>query len=83
MFKTVIHIEGMACPMCEAHINDAIRNLVPKAQKVKSSFKMGECSFLSENPPALEVIEAKISDMGYKVLSITAKPEEKKKFGFF
>lgn len=76
MFKTTIQIEGMACPMCEAHINEAIRNVFPKAQKVKSSFKMGECSFLSENPPATEVIEAKIADLGYKVLSIKAKQEE-------
>lgn len=25
MTKTVLSIEGMACGMCEAHVNDAIR----------------------------------------------------------
>lgn len=25
MFKITVGIEGMACGMCEAHINDAVR----------------------------------------------------------
>ena len=26
MTKTILSIEGMQCGMCEAHVNDAIRN---------------------------------------------------------
>ena len=26
MTKTVLKIDGMMCGMCEAHVNDAIRN---------------------------------------------------------
>ena len=33
MIKTVVKIEGMACGMCEAHINDTIRKLYPSAKK--------------------------------------------------
>ena len=25
MIKTIAHVEGMVCGMCEAHINDAVR----------------------------------------------------------
>ena len=35
--EITLEIEGMACPMCEAHMNDAIRKLYPDAKKVKSS----------------------------------------------
>ena len=31
MMKTTVEIDGMMCPMCESHINEAIR----KAMKVK------------------------------------------------
>ena len=37
MVKTTIRIDGMMCGMCEAHMNDAIRRVVPDAKKVKSS----------------------------------------------
>ena len=26
MVKTIVGIEGMACGMCEAHVNEAVRN---------------------------------------------------------
>ena len=29
MIKTTVKIDGMACSMCEAHINDAIRKAFP------------------------------------------------------
>ena len=37
MIKTTLKIDGMMCGMCESHINDVIRRVVPDAQKVKSS----------------------------------------------
>ena len=38
MVKTIIKIEGMACGMCESHMNDAIRNVF-QVKKVTSSHK--------------------------------------------
>lgn len=36
MLKITVSIEGMACGMCEAHINDTIRNAF-QVKKVASS----------------------------------------------
>lgn len=30
MFETIIKVDGMACGMCEAHVNDAVRNAMPR-----------------------------------------------------
>jgi len=70
MVKTTLKIEGMACSMCEAHINDVVRRTVPDAQKVKSSYKKGECSFLSERSPDEEALRRAISQTGYGLLSL-------------
>ena len=41
MIKTTLKIDGMACSMCEAHINDCIRKNF-KIKKVSSLHKKGE-----------------------------------------
>ena len=38
MIKTTLGINGMACGMCESHINDVVRRNF-KVKKVSSSFK--------------------------------------------
>ena len=40
MVRTTIKVSGMACSMCEAHINDAIRAAFP-VEKVSSSHSRG------------------------------------------
>ena len=47
MVKTVLTIDGMACGMCESHVNDAIRNAL-RVKKVTSSHAKGETEILSE-----------------------------------
>ena len=37
MVKNIIHIEGMSCGMCEAHIADTIRHAFPHAAHVSAS----------------------------------------------
>ena len=49
MIQTTLKIDGMACGMCESHINDTIRRNFP-VQKVTSSHKKGECVIVSEAP---------------------------------
>ena len=50
MVKTVFTIDGMACGMCESHVNEAVRS-AGAVKKVTSSFRRGETEILSEEPP--------------------------------
>ncbi|MBR6228385.1 MAG: heavy-metal-associated domain-containing protein [Eubacterium sp.] len=69
MYETVIKIDGMMCGMCEAHMNDAIRRVVPDAKKVKSSHKKGETTFRSESPVDDEILKNVVTDTGYTFIS--------------
>jgi len=83
MVKTTLKIDGMMCGMCEAHVNDVIRKVVPDAQKVKSSHIKGESTFISEQEiDEHEIIDA-VAKTGYTVQSVNTEPYTKKLFGFF
>ena len=47
MIQTTVKVSGMACSMCEAHINDTIRTAFP-VEKVSSSHSKGETVILSQ-----------------------------------
>ena len=47
MVKTVLKIDGMSCSMCEAHMNEVIRNNF-KVNKVSSSASSGETVIISD-----------------------------------
>lgn len=82
MYKTTLKIDGMACPMCESHVCDALRNKLP-VKKATASHKKSEATLLSEQPLSEQDIAAALSDTGYALLSITSEPFEKKPlFGF-
>ncbi len=50
MVKITLDVEGMACGMCEAHVNDAIRKAFA-VKKVSSSFhKKKEDGDSPQNP---------------------------------
>ena len=83
MFKTILKIDGMMCGMCESHINDIIRKVIPNAKKVNSSHSKGESSFISEAEPNSEELIGAIKETGYKVLSIKTEPYTKKFLGLF
>ena len=72
----------MACGMCEAHINDAIREKFA-VSKLKSSFKKGTSEFLAETAPSEEELRAVIDATGYKLTGYSAAPYEKKGFSLF
>lgn len=80
MLKTVIHIEGMACSMCESHINDAVRqNFTIK--KVTSSHKKCKAEIISETPLDVEKLKNIITEAGYTAGDV--KTEEYEQKGFF
>ena len=80
MVKITLDIEGMACGMCESHVNEAIRGGC-RVKKVTSSHKKGEAVILSEEPLEEEAIRRCLAPTGYRVLEVTSRPYEKK--GFF
>lgn len=78
MYKAILSVEGMMCPMCEKHMNEAIKKNL-KVSKVTSSHTEKETEILSRKPLSeVEILEA-TKETGYTVSDIRF---EKKK-GFF
>ena len=78
MIKTTIRINGMACGMCGAHINEVIRREYPQAKKVASSHTKGETSFLTETGVDADQLRTAINETGYEFVSCESEPYEKK-----
>ena len=78
MLKVTLKIEGMACGMCEAHINDTVRRNIHDASKVSSSYKKGETVFLTEKAFDEEALRNAINETGYQCLEIRTEQYEKK-----
>ena len=70
-------VEGMACSMCEAHINDAVRKAFP-VKKVTSSRSKKETTVLTETELDEDALRAAISATGYEVGEIRKEPWAKK-----
>ncbi len=77
MIETVLTIDGMACAMCESHVNDTVRNTC-KVRKVTSSHAKGETVILSDEPLDEQALREAVAATGYQVLNVTAHPYEKK-----
>ena len=75
MIQTTVKISGMACSMCEAHVNDTIRRAF-SVEKVSSSHAKGETVILSKEPLDENALRAAIDATGYT--EIHAAPYEKK-----
>ena len=71
----------MACGMCEAHINDAVRNRFA-VKKVTSSHKKGKTEIIAEDPIDSGKLEESIRSAGYEVTGVRTEPYEKKGFSF-
>ena len=81
MKKTVLHINGMMCGMCESHINDVIRREF-KIKKVTSSHSKGITEILSEESLNEEQLRNAIKQTGYTLTEIKIADVPEKK-GFF
>ena len=64
MIQTTIKVSGMACSMCEAHINDTIRGVF-SVEKVSSSHSKGETVIVSKEPLDENALRAAIDATGY------------------
>ncbi len=78
MIQTNLTIDGMACSMCEAHINDVIRSTF-SVKKVTSSHRKGTAQILSEEPLPEPLVREAIEKTGYRVLTFAQEPYVKKR----
>ena len=77
MIQIILRIDGMACRMCESHINDAIRNAFA-VKKVTASYTKKECVILCENDIKEEKLQAVFDQIGYRMESMKKEPYVKK-----
>ena len=80
MIKITLNIDGMACGMCEAHINDAIRSAF-NPKKVTSSHAKGETVIITDTDVSDEKLKETVEATGYKLISV--KKEEYLKKSLF
>lgn len=70
MIKTVLQVEGMMCPHCEAHVNEAIREAF-QVQEVSSSHEKKETQILSAEPLDEAKLKEVITKAGYTLLGVS------------
>ena len=77
MVKITVGIEGMACGMCEAHINEAVRNAF-QVKKVTSSHTKKQTVIIAEKNIPEQELKNVVAKAGYDAVSVSSKPYEKK-----
>ena len=77
MIKITLGIDGMACGMCEAHINEAVRNAFP-VKKVTSSHTKKETVILAEREIPEPELRKVIAETGYDMVNVNRELYEKK-----
>ena len=77
MVRITAHVEGMACGMCEAHINEAVRNAF-RVKKVTSSHTKKQTVILAEQEIPEQELKKVVAKAGYDVVSVDSLPYEKK-----
>lgn len=78
MVKITVGIEGMACGMCEAHINEAVRNAF-QVKKVTSSHTKKQTVILAEKDIPEQELKSVVAKAGYDAVSVSSEPYEKKR----
>lgn len=76
MVKLTVGIEGMACGMCEAHINEAVRNAF-HVKKVTSLHKKKQMVILVEKDSPEQELKNVVAKAGYDAASVSSEPYEK------
>lgn len=78
MVKITVGIEGMACGMCEAHINEAVRNAF-QVKKVTSSHTKKQTVIFAEKDIPKQELKSVVAKAGYDAVSVSSEPYEKKR----
>ena len=82
MIKITMKIDGMMCAMCEAHMNEAVQKAFG-VKNVTSSHDKGETEFIAEPAPDEAKLRETVEKAGYKFVSYSTEPYEKKGFSLF
>ena len=77
MVKITLGIEGMACGMCEAHINEAVRNAF-RVKKVTSSHAKKQTVIIAKEDILEQELKNVIAKAGYEAVSVSSESYEKK-----
>ncbi len=67
-----LHVDGMRCGMCEAHLCDTLRQLF-SVRSVKASYKTGTVLLRAQRDISDSDLHAAIDGTGYTLLSVTRK----------
>lgn len=70
MVKITVNVEGMMCPHCEAHVNEAVKAAF-QTEDVVSSHEKKTTVFRSPEPVDQDKIREVIKNAGYEVTGIT------------
>lgn len=77
MYQYTIGVEGMACGMCEAHVNEAVRNAF-QVKKVTSSHTRKQTIILTEQEISEQELRNVVAEAGYEAVSVSRELYEKK-----
>ena len=80
MIKTIIGVGGMSCQMCEAHINESVRSVVPDAKTIRANRKTRQVVIVSEGVIDKAALQQAIVSQGYDFLSYEYGPYESETF---
>jgi copper chaperone len=80
VIKTIIGVGGMSCQMCEAHINESVRSVVPDAKTIRANRKTRQVVILSEGVIDKAALQQAIVSQGYDFLSYEYGPYESESF---
>ena len=69
MTRTVVGIDGMACSMCESHVNDTVRRNF-HVKSVKASHKKKQAEIISAEPLDEAALRKAIGDTGYTGMAL-------------
>ena len=81
MNKYILRVDGMRCGMCEAHVEEVIRNNI-KVKKIRASHIKNEVTIICEDELNLDDFKKILDPTGYKILSIEKLKAEKKILGW-
>ena len=81
MIKITLNVEGMKCPKCEAHMNEAVKAAF-KVKEVVSSHEKNETVIICKNDIAEESLREITAQAGYELKGVEKETYEEKK-GFF
>lgn len=70
MLKITVNVEGMMCPHCEAHVNEAVKAAFG-AEDVVSSHENKTTVFTAPEPIDEDKLREVIKNAGYEVTGIT------------